>query len=258
VPGVLPGEASLVVFVVVGLLGGAHCLGMCGPLVTLYADRMDATAGGRGRGRRPSGHAFRQHALFNLGRVGGYALAGALMGALGALLFDAAAVARVADGVRGVSGVLVGLVIVAAGVGYALRGHASVDRVPVVGRAFALVTGWLTARVDGRVDGPGIAAFGVVHALLPCPLLYPAYLYAVATGSPLTGAVSLGALGVGTFPTLFGYGTLFGSLDATARLRVQRVLGVVFVGLGYVPLSHGLMVLGVDVPGVKIPVYQPL
>jgi len=30
---------SLGVFLLVGLLGGAHCLGMCGPLVSTYADR---------------------------------------------------------------------------------------------------------------------------------------------------------------------------------------------------------------------------
>gem|GEM_PF-6123565 len=31
---------SLGVFLLIGLFGGAHCLGMCGPLVTTYADRM--------------------------------------------------------------------------------------------------------------------------------------------------------------------------------------------------------------------------
>ena len=34
--------ASLGVFLLIGLLGGARCLGMCGPLVTTYADRMRA------------------------------------------------------------------------------------------------------------------------------------------------------------------------------------------------------------------------
>ncbi len=34
------GDIGLVVFALIGLLGGAHCLGMCGPLVTLYADRL--------------------------------------------------------------------------------------------------------------------------------------------------------------------------------------------------------------------------
>ncbi|ELZ24985.1 hypothetical protein C475_12130 [Halosimplex carlsbadense 2-9-1] len=88
------GEAGLAVFALVGLLGGAHCLGMCGPLVTLYADRM----GGDG----PVGFSeIRQHLLFNLGRTASYALIGALIGALGTVLYDAAGVAAVADDADG-------------------------------------------------------------------------------------------------------------------------------------------------------------
>lgn len=34
-------RVGLVVFALVDLLGGAHCLGMCGPLVTADADRID-------------------------------------------------------------------------------------------------------------------------------------------------------------------------------------------------------------------------
>ncbi|TKX52501.1 sulfite exporter TauE/SafE family protein, partial [Halorubrum sp. SS7] len=33
---------DVLLFLAIGLLGGAHCIGMCGPLVTVYASRMDA------------------------------------------------------------------------------------------------------------------------------------------------------------------------------------------------------------------------
>jgi len=39
------GNVDLLVFLVVGLLAGAHCLGMCGPLVTAYADRFNPQRG---------------------------------------------------------------------------------------------------------------------------------------------------------------------------------------------------------------------
>ena len=40
-------RVDVALFVLIGLLGGAHCIGMCGPLVTLYASRMrPATDGG--------------------------------------------------------------------------------------------------------------------------------------------------------------------------------------------------------------------
>lgn len=256
-------EVGLAVFFLIGLLGGAHCIGMCGPLVTLYADRMPDRRGVTWRD-------VRQHGLFNLGRTLGYAAVGALMGALGAVLFDAAAVLRVADAVRAVSGVLVGVVIVVAGAGYLLGGRAGTTRsLPVVGgllarspplpgNLFARVHGLLVDRVETWARGPRIVALGTIHAALPCPLLYPAYLYALAVGSPLVGAASLAALGLGTFPTLFAYGALFGSLSADWRGRLHRGLGAAFVALGTIPLFHGLALLGLPVPHFDVPIYQPL
>ena len=242
---------ELVVFLLIGLLGGAHCLGMCGPLVGLYADRMEDKKG-------------RQHALFNLGRTAGYALAGFLLGGVGAVVFDAASFARVATPGRGVAGVVAGAFILVTGATYVSgrtgRGHT--PSVPGLAGVFSRVSAALTTRVDRWVGGPRIVGLGMVHALLPCPILYPVYLYALARGSPVAGAVSLGLVGVGTFPTLFASGLAVGALGDVApanRARLHRVLGVAFMLLGYVPLAHGLTLLGVDVlPHVEIPVYQPL
>ncbi|MFW6317508.1 MAG: sulfite exporter TauE/SafE family protein [Halorubrum sp.] len=84
---------DLFVFGLIGLLAGAHCLGMCGPLVTTYGDRMREARSGRNRDELTP-FEVRQHLLFNLGRTAGYALVGGLFGLLGALAFvsvDAAA-----------------------------------------------------------------------------------------------------------------------------------------------------------------------
>ena len=246
-------DPGLLVFLAIGVLGGAHCLGMCGPLVTLYADRLGAEAG------RVRPIDVRPHLLFNAGRTLGYAAVGALMGALGATLFDVAAVAAVATDVRAVTGILAGGFIVFTGAGYLLRGSVGHGvSVPLVGDAFSRVYGAVTAHVDTWVEGPRIVALGTLHAVLPCPLLYPAFLYAFAVGSPIRGALSLAVLGVGTVPTLLAYGTVFQSLDTGTRVGLHRALGVAFVALGYLPLAHGLMLLGVQLPHPPIPVYQPL
>lgn len=244
-------DAGVVVFFVVGLLGGAHCLGMCGPLVTMYADRIGDGADGRG----PSMRALRQHALFNAGRTVSYAAVGGLMGALGAVLVDAGAVLEVSHLVRGVAGVATGVVIVAAGVGYATggQGRLTAGAVPGLGRAFGAVTDRLTDRVDDWATGPGIVALGAAHGAMPCPLIYPGYLYALATGSPVAGATALGALGLGTFPTLFVYGTAVDAVSATTRHRVHRALGVAFVVAGTIPLAKGATALGYPVPHLPLP-----
>ena len=89
-------------------------------------------------------------------------------------------------------------------------------------------------------------------------MTYPAYLYAFAVGDPLRAALLLGLLGVGTMPSLFLYGTLLDSLSPARRASLHRVLGVAFVALAYLPLSHGLMLFGIHVPHVHVPIYQPL
>lgn len=247
--GVVAGYPAVVGFAVVGALGSAHCLGMCGPLVTTYADRMD------GDDRGVTWTELRQHALFNIGRTASYATIGTILGLLGGTLYGIARFGAVGNYVRAVVGITVGLIIVAIGASYLLHGRATgtLHNLPGIGGAFARVNRFLSSHVDGLVGGPGILALGAVHGLLPCPLLYPAFLYAFATGSATEGGLALLALGLGTFPTLFAYGAALGTLSTRTRVRLHRVLGAVFIILASVPLAMGLHILGIHVPHVPLP-----
>jgi hypothetical protein len=251
---------GLGVFLLVGLLGGAHCLGMCGPLVTTYADRMRSEQAGGGRGRNDdlTLRQVRQHALFNLGRTASYATLGGAFGLAGSLAFvTGRTVTGVADDVHALTGIFVGGVIIAVGARYALRLRLESVPIPGFDRAASAVSDRIVARVDAWVGDWRIVGLGAAHGFLPCPLLYPAFLYAFVQGSALGGTVALGALGLGTVPSLLLFGTVFGSMRLETRLRIHRVLGVAFVALGYVPLQHGLATLGVPLPHPPIPYYTP-
>lgn len=259
-PTVVSTNADLLVFFVVGLLAGAHCLGMCGPMVSVYAGRVSDATSTR-RNDTLTVYEVRQHALFNLGRTAGYAAVGAALGLVGGTLFATVdEVSALGDGLRGVTGIVVGTLIVVGGLSYLLRGRQStvLESLPLFSGAFGYVSGVLTARIDRLATSSGIAGLGAVHAVLPCPIIYPAYLYAFAVGDPVRGGLSLAVLGVGTMPTLFAYGTMLGTLDTAHRAHLHRALGVTFVVLGYVPISHGLTLLGYDVPHLDLPYYQPL
>ncbi len=269
---------DVLLFLAIGLLGGAHCIGMCGPLVTVYAGRMsgesgrtDGGAGGAagsggtrdatatrdagGRGSHLTTYEVRQHALFNLGRATSYTLIGAALGALGGVvLVTAATLTGAAESIRGVVGLGVGAAVILVGIRYVLGGSTGGVHLPGLQR----VTGWLTGHVDRLANGPGIVGLGAVHGLLPCPILYPAYLYAFASGSAVSGGIALAALGVGTMPAVFLYGTVIESVDAIHRRRVHRLLGVAFVALGYVLFAHGLMEIGIHVPHPNLPFWDPL
>ncbi len=247
---------GLAVFFLVGLFGGAHCLGMCGPLVSMYADRMRPDEGPRRDDLTI--RQVRQHALFNLGRTASYATIGALFGFAGSLVFvTGRTVTAVAGDVHAVTGLLVGAVIIAVGVRYALTLEFRHVPIPGLAAASGFVTGRIVPRVDAWVGDGRIVGLGAAHGLLPCPLLYPAFLYAFVQGSAAGGAVTLGVLGLGTIPAMFLTGTVLSSVSRATRLRLHRVLGVAFIVLGYVPLQHGLAMLGVPLPHPPIPYYSP-
>lgn len=250
-------HAELAVFFLIGLLGGAHCIGMCGPLVTMYSERLASAREARGSAR--DGHLtpyeVRQHALFNLGRTVSYATLGGLFGLLGALVLDASGAVTAVDSlIRATVGILAGAFIIVVGGRYVLGRNG--------GHSFGGPLSGLYQRVSSRIQrwvtGPGIVGLGLVHGLLPCPLLYPAFLYVFARGSPSTGVLALGALGLGTFPTVFLYGTVVQSVDATHRARLHRLLGIGFLLMGWMLLAHGLELVGVHLPHLELPIYQPL
>ena len=108
------------------------------------------------------------------------------------------------------------------GVRYVVGGSGGDVRIPGVRR----VTSWLAASVRRHVNSPSI--------------------------------VALSALGLGTIPAVFLYGTVVQSVDVAHRRRIHRLLGVAFVVLGYVFFAHGLMALGVHLPHPMFPHYQPL
>lgn len=248
------GAVELGTFLLVGLLGGAHCLGMCGPLVTTYAGAAGSEQG------RVTLRDVRQQALLTTGRIGTYAAIGAALGALGGAAIDGGSLFAGTDLVRGLVGVAAGAVVVAAGAGY-LRGRPiNPGRLPIPGvvRAFAWLAAAARDRADTWAQDSRIALLGSVHALLPCPLLYPAYLYAFARGSPTGGALALAALGVGTAPAMVGYATVLGAVPVSVRSRMHRALGAAFLVLGLLPLLHGLALLGVPVPHLHLPHYAAL
>ncbi|MCL9818070.1 sulfite exporter TauE/SafE family protein [Natronocalculus amylovorans] len=258
--GIFDGAAvGLGVFFLIGLFGGAHCLGMCGPLVTTYSDRLRKQERAK-RSDTLSLFAVRQHALFNLGRTASYATIGALFGLAGAALtVSVEQTTTILREVNIVVGLIIGTAIIAAGLHYLFRGQVlALPGESLLRPITQAVQTRLMTRVDASVGNTRIVGLGALHGLLPCPLLYPAFLYAFVQASPLGGAVVLAVLGIGTIPALFIYGTLFQSLSVEVRMKLHRVLGVVFILLGYIPLQHALMLMGIHLPHPPIPFYQPL
>jgi uncharacterized protein len=69
-------DVSLFAAFLVGLLGGVHCVGMCGGIVT-------ALSMGLPRSRTGTSARWRYLLAYNLARISSYSVAGALFGGVG-------------------------------------------------------------------------------------------------------------------------------------------------------------------------------
>ena len=248
-------RVDLALFFGIGLLGGLHCIGMCGPIVSMYDDARTRT---RADGGVPAGRLY-HHGLFNLGRTVSYTFLGGVFGALGGVVYlTMESLLAVTNVVRGTVGVALGGLIVYHGVSTALGGHGTVlRRLPIPGITTGRLLNGASDRVARAAAGRGIVGLGLLHGLVPCPMLYAAFLYVFAIGSAVNGAAALAAFGLGTVPSVFLYGTTLGSLDPARMSSLHRLLGVAFVALGYVLLAHGAMALGVHLPHPRLPHYLP-
>ncbi|MBN9405300.1 MAG: sulfite exporter TauE/SafE family protein [Burkholderiales bacterium] len=167
--------------VLMGLAGGPHCIAMCG-----------AACAGIGQAAAPRGQLG--IGLFQLGRLAGYALLGALAAAsmqgLGWLTVQSAALRPVWSMVH-VAALLLGAMLL----------------------IWARQPLWLElgarrvwARVRGATQRWGLAAplgVGVAWALLPCGLLYSAVMVAALAGSVAGGAAVMALFALGSGVTLW-------------------------------------------------------
>ncbi|MDM7323326.1 MAG: sulfite exporter TauE/SafE family protein [Gammaproteobacteria bacterium] len=228
----MPAEASFIAAFLVGLLGGVHCVGMCGGIVGALTFGLPADV------RASPARVFPYLLAYNLARISAYILAGALMGGLGSLAMDLVAF----NAAQQVLQVLAGLFMVMLGL-YLAGWWAGLARVEQAGGVI-----WRRIEPFARrllpVRSPRQALLlGFLWGWLPCGLVYSTLIWALASGSPAQGALLLLGFGLGTLPNLLLMGVFAAQLGRFLRKPVVRSLAggaVVLFGVytAFLPLSH--------------------
>lgn len=214
-------QAQFAAAFLIGLLGGVHCVGMCGGVVGALAVQTP---------RRRRGWSL--HLAYSAGRIASYGAAGAVMGMIGGagLMFNQVLPLQL------LLYVLANLVLVSLGLYLAGLGNQLV-RLEALGA-------WLWRRVQpysARVlpaDTAGKAfVLGTLWGWLPCGLVYSLLASALASGGAGSGAAVMLAFGLGTLPNLLLAGMLFKRLrDITSDRRVRLAAGALVAGFGVVGL----------------------
>ena len=220
-------EAGYLLALTTGLTGGfGHCIGMCGPLVT-----MTALHSAQARPARSPASNIILQVLYHAGRITTYMIVGGLMGLAGSFVNVAGRIVGIQHGVM----ILAGLVMIVMGLGVAgILGNTKwIERhnSTVLRAARKMIAGSSTAR---------LYPFGLLMGLLPCGLSYTVFIAAAGTGSPAGGAITLLAFGAGTVPALLLFGATVTWLGSKARVAVQKTGGVLVTIMGLYYIAKGI------------------
>ena len=209
----MPDSGFLALFLV-GLLGGTHCVGMCGGIVGAMS------MGGK------TGWGI--HLAYNAGRILSYAAAGAIAGALGAASLGLEGQVPV----RMALYLIANLMLVALGL-YLIGLTGALAFTERAGQAL-----WRRLQPLTKLFLPvrSIAqAFplGMLWGWLPCGLVYSALASALTAGSAGRGAAMMLAFGLGTLPNLLLAGLLLARLnEIVKRPAVRTASGLLVLGFG--------------------------
>ena len=211
-------DVSFWVLMGFGVLTSIHCLGMCGGLVLAQTKP----------GKPPS---WSRPTAYNLGRVLSYTLMGALAGLLGQAV--------------GLPPFLKGVVPLVGGAFLVIMGLNLLGKIPFLRRLNLSLPRFVgRSLLGGRIRGPLVV--GLLSGLMPCGPLQIAQIYALGTGSPVTGATALFLFSLGTVPLMFAAGFLGSLLTARHARWIAKVSAVLVIGLGVIMAGRGLALAGVS------------
>ena len=214
---------------ILGLLGGGHCLGMCGGLMGALTLAIPPEQ----RGRR-----LRLLLAYNLGRILSYASAGLLLGLAGwAVASSPAALAL---------RVVAALLLIAMGL-YLAGWWSGLTRIEALGRGLWRHIQPLASRLLPVSSLPRALLLGALWGWLPCGLVYSTLLWAASQGNAGYSAALMLAFGLGTWPVLLATGLAAERVNALLRRRSVRVAGGVLVmlfGIWTMPGPHQHWLMG--------------
>ena len=206
----------------VGLLGGVHCVGMCGGIVGALSFSTSPDQ------KQTASRLFPILLGYNLGRITSYTLAGAIIGGLSATFVSLADLRES----QLVLQTIAALFMIALGL-YLANIWTGFSKIESIGRRL-----WKFIEPMGRKFIP-VSSFskaiplGFFWGWLPCGLVYSVLIMTLSAGSMSKGALLMLAFGLGTLPNLLAMGFVATKLsELTRKPAIKMIAGLLIVAMG--------------------------
>jgi sulfite exporter TauE/SafE/copper chaperone CopZ len=239
------GSGGLLVALLLGLAAGVStCMALVGGLVLALSASFQARRAAMGI---PDGSVISQMRpalVFMAGRIIGYGVLGAALGALGASVVMPPQVTAV---------LMIAVAVVMTILGTRLTGLSpriatwSPTLPTGLGQQLGLADGGAGAYSDTRAAGLGAASF-----FLPCGFTQAVQIYALSTGDPLFAGAIMAVFAIGTAPGLLALAGLPVVVPSTMRPTLLRLVGVVVIGFAVLNVGAGIRLSGVTLPALGI------
>ncbi|MBK5247584.1 MAG: sulfite exporter TauE/SafE family protein, partial [Peptostreptococcaceae bacterium] len=215
---------------IIGILTSIHCVAMCGGINLSQCvpnQELNVPKGNKLTNLRPS-------ILYNSGRVISYTIIGGIVGAIGSVV--------------SFSGAGRGIVAIIAGVFMVIMGLNMLNIFPWLRRFNPRMPKIFASKINAQKSSNKPLYVGLLNGLMPCGPLQAMQLFALSTGDPVKGALSMLVFSLGTVPLMFGLGALSSILTKKFTGKMMTASAVLVVVLGVFMLSNGMALAGVAVP----------
>ena len=213
-------NASYLVLFIVGVFTSLHCVGMCGGIMLSQSISTE---------EKTKFEALKPALFYNLGRVVSYTILGGIVGALGSVFSLSLSFKAGLQVFAGLFMIIMGLNMS----GYSLF------------RKFNIKLPWSFCSLKKTGKTPFVV--GILNGLMPCGPLQTMQLYALGTGSALSGATSMFVFALGTVPLMLGFGAISGLLSKDRTKELVKFGGILVVVLGLIMGNRGLALAGINI-----------
>ncbi len=226
---------SLPIVFLVGLTAGiSTCMALVGGLVLAASARFVE--------KHPQAtllQKFKPHLFFNVGRIISFFILGGIIGYAGSFFQ--------------LSTTALGLLTIAVGAVMVIMGLQLTEIFPrLSGLQFTLPKGISRAlgikeQTEKEYSHKNSFMLGASTFFLPCGFTQAMQLFAISSGSPLTGALTMGIFALGTAPGLLGIGGLTSVIKGAFTKPFFKFAGLVVIFMAVFNISNGLNLSGIDV-----------
>ena len=217
----------------IGLLTSVHCIAMCGGI------NLSQCIGSADK-------SFRSAISYNIGRVLSYTGIGFVLGMIGSLAGGDASI--------GIPVAVQGGLKLFAGALMVLMGINMLNLFPALRKLTLRIPKGFAARVQKRKAGSSAFVVGLLNGFMPCGPLQAMQIVALASGSPVNGAMAMLMFSLGTVPLMLGLGSIVSMLGRKFAGKVMTAGSILVMVLGLAMLSQGSSLVGLPymLSGTKV------